>query len=74
MLSLFIYSSATVFVIVGGQPTTEDDSDKVDPLTKLEEKLATLEAKNNMLEASVAELRAEQSTKRSNNSKSQCLC
>ena len=55
---LFIYSSVAVFVIVGGQPTTDDDGD-----SQLMNAVANLRAE-------VAELKAERSTKRSDN----CNC
>ena len=51
---LFIYSSASVFVIVAGQPTTDDDGD--------DNQLMNAVAK---LQAEVAELKADRSTKRS---------
>ena len=47
MLSLYIYSSATVFVIVGGQPTTDDDhrdnrDELIDTVASLKTQLAEL--------------------------------
>ena len=51
---LFIYSSAAVFVIVAGQPTTDDDGD--------DNQLMNAVAK---LQAEVAELKADRSAKRS---------
>ena len=57
ILSLFIFSSVSVFVIVGGQPTT-DDNDNVNVLHQLLDSVATLQSevtqlknKNEILEA-----------------------
>ena len=59
MLSLFIYSSVTVFVIVGGQPTIDDNNElHRDDYDQLVNTVSTLVAK-------VAQLEAEQSTKTS---------
>ena len=62
-LLLFIYSSAAVFIIVGGQSTTGVDSDSEDQLANtvamLEAQLAKLAARNEKLEAEHAEVRAE---------------
>ena len=55
MLSVFIYSSATVFVIVGGQPTIDDDDNEL-----LRAELAKLVARNDILEQKVAKLEADQ--------------
>ena len=56
---LFICSSAAVFVIVAGQPTTDDDGGGVD------ERVDQLMNAVANLQAEVAELKAERSTKRS---------
>jgi len=56
-LFLFIYASAAVFVIVGGQPTTGDDYDQMDltyTVARLEIELAKLTAKNARVEAELA--------------------
>ena len=54
MLSLFIYSSVAVFMIVGGQPTIDDDRDDgdnelADVVARLQAELAKLVAKNDRL-------------------------
>ena len=86
LLSLFIHSSVTVFVIVGGQPTTDDDNINVlhqlldsvatlqSEVTQLKNKNEILEAKHEVkvagLEAKVAQLEAEQPAMSLNNCKS----
>ena len=67
---LFIHIIAAVFVIVAGQPTTDDDGDGGDErVDQLMNTVARLEAK-------VTQLEAERSTKRSDNCncKSAMLC
>jgi len=51
-----------VVVIVGGQPTTDDDSDK-SILDQLIYTVTNLVAENNMLKEKVAKLEAQESTK-----------
>jgi len=83
LLSLFIYSSVTVFVIVGGQPTTDEDDDNNDlhqlldsvatlrsEVTELKNKNEILEAKHEVQVAKVAQLEAERPAKSLNNCKS----
>jgi len=54
LLFVFIYSSAAVFMIVGGQSTTDDCQDDV----SIVEQLATLRANQAMLQAEVQKLKA----------------
>jgi len=60
---LLLYSIAAVFVIVGGQPTTDDDYCEDDQLTNnvanLQTQLKNLVARNLMLEAKVTKLEAD---------------
>jgi len=60
LLWLFIYSSAAVFIVVGGQSTTDESDDVVDQLVNtvatLQRELAKLAAKNEKPEAEVAKL------------------
>jgi len=58
---LFVYSIAAVNVIVGGQPTT-DDNNRDDQLLNI---VANLQAQIKTLEAKVTNLEAQQSDKRS---------
>jgi len=76
VLSLFIFSSLAVFVIVGGQPTIEDGIDDKDYnvlnqliniVASLRAELAKLVAKNNRLEVKVAKLEAEQPARSGDN-------
>jgi len=60
---LFVYSIAAVFMIVGGQPTTDGDNYcKDDQLLNI---VANLQAQLKTLEAKVTKLEAQQSDKRS---------
>jgi len=60
---IFVYSSAAVFLIVSGQPTTDDNNDinLVDQLANtvamLQTELAKLAAKNEKLEATLMDTR-----------------
>jgi len=73
LLFLFIYSSVAVFVIVDGQPTTDDHDDNVDYLvsivTRLQGELSRVQAEQNKSQEEIAKLKAELSTKKQNNCK-----
>ena len=59
-LSVFIYCSAAVFIVVGGQTPTADTVDQlVSTVARLQTELAKVAAKNDELEAEQAELDAE---------------
>jgi len=75
LLFLFICSFAVVFVIVSGQSTTDDNSGNsimdqlINTVANLQTQVTKLVTKNNMLEAKVTKLEAQESTK----SKSVCI-
>ena len=75
LLFLFICSFAAVFVIVGGQSATDDDSGNsimdqlINTVANLQTQVTILVAENNMLKAKVTKLEAQESTK----SKSLCI-
>jgi len=75
LLFLFMYSIATVFVIVGGQSTTDDDSGNsimdqlINAVANLQTQVTKLVAENKMLKANVTKLAAQESIK----SKSLCI-
>ena len=66
-------------MIVGGQPTIDDDRDDgdnelADVVARLQAELAKLVAKNDRLEAKVARLEADQPAKSLENCKSLTFC
>ena len=75
LLFLFICSFAAVFVIVGGQSTTDDNPGNsimdqlINTVANLQTQVTKLVAENNMLKAKVTKLEAQESTK----SKSLCI-
>jgi len=86
LLVVFVYFSAAVLVIVDGQSTTDDDSDKyeISSVAKLEGYLASAVARISKLEGklavavdTIAELKgqlAATSTAKPNECKFSCLC